>query len=498
MVPMSSTIFEAVGVSRAFGPVQALSDVTLGIRRGELHAVIGENGAGKSTLMNIFCGRLAPSRGVLRRDGSPIHFRSPIDAQAASIAMAPQEINLVPFLSVAENIMLGSQIADRLGRIDWKATRDQALSELTRLDESFDLDQPVGELPKAQQQLVQIARAVATKAEILIFDEPTAALTDREADKLFAFLRSFKAQGGAAFYISHRLDEILAIADTISVMRDGRLVATLDPRATGKAEMVRFMAGQEVAFGARKKRTINSSDIILEVRGLTRHGEFRDVSFDLRRGEVLGIAGLVGSGRTEIGRCLFGVTRRDAGTVLAFGEPLDPSHPADAIARGLVYLPEERKHDGIFPLLSIAENMTLPSHARFSNVWRMNFAEMIQQVEAYVRQVGIKVGSPGDAITTLSGGNQQKVILARWLLRGSKILFLDEPTRGIDVKAKSEIQRQFQELAAAGLSIIYVSSELQEVIDVADRILVIHEGEVKGIVDAKDTTQEHVLHLAMS
>ena len=187
-----------------------------------------------------------------------------------------------------------------------------------------------------------------------------------------------------------------------------------------------------------------------------------------------------------------------AGTVRAFGEPLDPSHPADAIARGLVYLPEERKHDGIFPLLSIAENMTLPSHARFSSVWRMNFADMIQQVEAYIRRVGIKVGTPRDAITTLSGGNQQKAILARWLLRGSKILFLDEPTRGIDVKAKSEIQRQFQELAAAGLSIIYVSSELQEVIDVADRILVIHEGEVKGVVDAEGATQEHVLHLAMS
>ena len=220
--------------------------------------MIGENGAGKSTLMNIFCGRLAPSRGVLKRNGSPILFRSPVDAQAASIAIAPQEINLVPFLSVAENIMLGSQIADRLGRIDWKATRDQAFGELTRLDESFDLEQPVGELPKAQQQLVQIARAVATKAEILIFDEPTAALTDREADKLFAFLRSFTAQGGSAFYISHRLDEILAIADTISVMRDGRLVKTLDPDATNKAEMVRHMAGQEVAFSARQKRPIDA------------------------------------------------------------------------------------------------------------------------------------------------------------------------------------------------------------------------------------------------
>ena len=288
----------------------------------------------------------------------------------------------------------------------------QAFGELTRLDESFDLEQPVGELPKAQQQLVQIARAVATKAEILIFDEPTAALTDREADKLFAFLRSFTAQGGAAFYISHRLDEILAIADTISVMRDGRLVETLDPRCDEQGGNGASHGGP----GGRLQRAPESArlmrnDVVLEVRGLTRHGEFQDVSFDLRRGEVLGIAGLVGSGRTEIGRCLFGVTRRDAGTVRAFGEPLDPSHPADAIARGLVYLPEERKQDGIFPLLSIAENMTLPSHARFSSVWRMNFADMMRQVEAYIRRVGIKVGTPRDAITTLSGGNQQKAIL---------------------------------------------------------------------------------------
>jgi ribose transport system ATP-binding protein len=495
---MSGAIFEAVDVSRAFGPVQALSHVSLALRRGEIHAVIGENGAGKSTLMNIFCGRLSPSAGELRREGAPVRFRSPIDAQAASIAIAPQEINLVPALTVAENVLLGAQPHDRSGRIDWAATNRLAGSEIARLDDSLDPGVLVEDLPKAQQQLVQIARAVATRARILIFDEPTAALTDREAERLFAFLRGFAAEGGSAFYISHRLEEILAIADVISVMRDGRLVATLDPRTTSKAEMVRHMAGQEVTLGMRDRRRIERDEVVLEVRDLTRSGEFEDVSFDLHRGEILGIAGLVGAGRTEIGRCLFGATRRDRGSVRAFGELLDPRHPADAIARGLVYLPEERKQDGIFPLLSVAENIALPSHARFSTLLRMSFGEMAQEVERYIREVGIKLGSPEDPITTLSGGNQQKAILARWLMRGSRILFLDEPTRGIDVKAKSEVQKQLQDLAAAGLSIIYVSSELQEVLDVSHRILVIHEGRVKGIVDADGTTQESLLRLAMS
>jgi ABC-type sugar transport system ATPase subunit len=491
-------VFEAVDVSRSFGPVRALADVSLGIRSGEIHAVIGENGAGKSTLMNVFCGRLQPDSGTLRRRGAPVRFRDPIDAQASSIAIAPQEINLVPALSVSENILLGAQVSDAVGRIDWPATRRRAAEELERLDDGIDPAQPAGRLPKAQQQLVQIARAVATSAEILIFDEPTAALTDREAAKLFHFIRAFRDQGGSAFYISHRLDEILAIADRVSVMRDGRLVAELDPRTTTKDEMIRHMAGREVVFADRQRRSLEAAATVLSVKGLSRRGEFSDVSFDLREGEILGIAGLVGSGRTEIGRCLFGVTRRDAGSVEVFGESLDPRHPADAIARGLVYVPEERKQDGIFPLLSIAENMTLPSYGRFSGLLGLRFQDMVREVERFVREVGIKIGDPRDLITTLSGGNQQKVILSRWLMRKSRILFLDEPTRGIDVKAKSEIQRQLAELASAGLSIIYVSSELQEILDIADRVLVIHEGLVKGIVPAEGATQEGLLQLAMS
>jgi ribose transport system ATP-binding protein len=490
-------VFGAQEVSRSFGVVQALSAVTLGIGAGEVHAVIGENGAGKSTLMNIFCGKLLPSAGTLVRDGAPVAFHSPLDAHRAGIAIAPQEVNLVPALSVAENVLLGAQAGGAAG-IDWRATRKRAVEALEKIDPSIDPDAAVSRLSKAQQQMVQIARAVATDARILIFDEPTAALTDREAGKLFAFIESFRARGGSVFYISHRLDEILLVADRISVLRDGKLVGELDPQSTDKDAMVRLMAGRAVSAERGAARPAPSGEVVLAVRGLTRPGEFRDVGFELRRGEILGIAGLVGSGRTELGKCLFGVTRASAGDVEVFGEPVKIRHPADAIARGFVYLPEERKHDGIFPLLSITENTAIATLDRFRGLLGLNFGEMVREVEDYVRRLRIKIGRPSDPITSLSGGNQQKVILARWLLRDSRILILDEPTRGIDVNAKFEIQALLRRLSDEGLSLIYISSELQEVLDVSDRILVMHEGRVKGIRNAGGETQESLLRLAMS
>ncbi len=495
---MSAPVLAAVDLAKRFGPVRALAQVSLGIKRGEILAIVGENGAGKSTLVNIVCGRLRPDAGTLMLDGQAVQFRSTVDAQRAAIAIAPQEIHLVPALSVAENILLGTQTHDGLGRIDWPATRRRAQAVLALLDDGIDLDLPAGQLSKPQQQLVQIARAAATAARILIFDEPTAALTDREAAKLFRFIKAFRERGGAVFYISHRLDEVRNLADRIVVMRDGQVVAELDSKTTTKSELVRHMAGQEMLVAERAARSQAGAETVLAVNGLTRAGEFQDVSFDLRKGEVLGIAGLVGSGRTELGRCLFGATRRQAGTVELFGQPFAPRHPAEAIARGFVYLPEERKQDGIFPLLSIAENMTLPSHRDFTAVLGLRFADMARAVERCVREARIKIGSPRDPITTLSGGNQQKVIIARWLMRQSHVLFLDEPTRGIDVNAKAEIQRELAALTDAGLSIIYVSSELQDILDIADRILVLHEGRVKGTVDAQGATQESLLRLAMS
>ena len=492
-------IFEAVDVTKSYGVVRALRGVSLGIRAGEVHAIIGENGAGKSTLMSLFCGKARPTTGELRRDGQPVHFQRPLDAQRAGISIAPQEINLVPDLTAAENIMLGAHRGGPFG-IDWKDTRETAARHLLTIDQSIDPRTRVADLSKAQQQLVQIARAAATSAEILILDEPTASLTSRETEKLFAYIESFRARGGAIFYISHRLDEILRLADRISVLRDGTFVTELDPATATKEDMVQAMAGRAIGKGNPAPHVqLESREIVLSVRGLTRHGEFEDVSFDLHRGEILGVSGLVGAGRTEVAKCIFGLTRADAGTVELFGEALTHRSPLTSIAKGLVYLPEERKQEGIFPLLSISENMAMPSLDRYTGLLRMRNAEMMKEVDGFVRRLGIKIGTTRDPITSLSGGNQQKVIIGRWLMQNARVLIMDEPTRGIDVAAKFEIQQELRRFTdREGLSIIFISSELEEVLDVSDRILVMHEGRVKGIPTAAQATQESLLQLAMS
>ncbi len=496
---MTQHIFEARDVAKSYGVVHALKGVSIGIGAGEVHAIIGENGAGKSTLMNIFCGRVRPSAGALFRDGEQVSFARPLDAQKAGLCIAPQEINLVPELTVAENIMLGAH-ETRGVAIDWRKTREKAVRHLLEIDDSIDPGVKVSELSKAQQQLVQIARAAATSARILILDEPTAALTSRETDKLFAYIRGFRAGGGSVFYISHRLDEILALSDRISVLRDGAYVGELDPRATSKDEMVSKMAGRIVGRGNPAPHAgVEKREVVLKVEGLTRHGEFEDVSFELHKGEILGVSGLIGAGRTEVAKCIFGLTRADRGTVELFGERLERRAPLDCIAKGLVYLPEERKQEGIFPLLSIIENMTMPSLDRFGGLLHMRTADMLREVDGFVERLRIKLGSPADPITSLSGGNQQKVIIGRWLMRNARVLIMDEPTRGIDVAAKFEIQNELRRFTdREGLSIVFISSELEEVLDVSDRILVMHEGRVKGIPTAASATQESLLQLAMS
>ncbi|MDQ0323736.1 ABC-type sugar transport system ATPase subunit [Pararhizobium capsulatum DSM 1112] len=495
---MNDVILEVQNIDKSFAGVHALADVSLSLRAGEVHAVIGENGAGKSTLMNIVSGKLAPDRGTLLRKGSAVTFANPRDAQRQGIAIAPQEINLVPGLSIFENIALGAQAGGGLGLINWRRTREAAISILHQIDDSIDPDCKAGQLSKAEQQLVQIARAVSTSAEILIFDEPTAALTARETERLFAFIRRFRENGNSIFYISHRLEEILALSQRITCLRDGCLVAELDTASTTKDEMVRHMAGRIVKPAPHRPPGSLPQETVLDVKRLTRKGEFADISFDLRRGEIVGIAGLIGSGRTELGKCLFGLKVADSGDVTVFGERVRLRHPADAIAKGLVYLPEERKQEGIFALLSISENMTISVFDRFRGFFGLRFPDMLREVETFVDRLKIKIGRPEDAITTLSGGNQQKVIIARWLLKNSRVLILDEPTRGIDVNAKAEIQGVLRDLTGSGLSIIYISSELQEVIDVSDRIVVMHEGRIRGTVNAAEATQESLLAIAMS
>jgi ABC-type sugar transport system ATPase subunit/ABC-type sugar transport system substrate-binding protein len=490
--------FEVRNVSKSFAGTQALKNVSLNVRAGQVHAVIGENGAGKSTLMNIICGKFPPTTGELARDGKVLSFRSPLDAHRAGIAMAPQELNLCPQLSVAENIVLGNQLGGALA-FDQKATRRYAEEHLAEIDDRIDPRSKVGELSAAAQQLVQITRATATRADILIFDEPTASLTDREAKSLFGFISRFRERGGAIFYISHRLDEILEYGDRISVLRDGAYITELDPRRTNKDEMVRHMAGRQfrksdLRAGARGSK----GETVLRVQGLTRKREFENVSFELHRGEVLGVSGLIGSGRTEFSKCIFGLTKADGGKIFVNGREVVHSGPADSIRNGLVYLPEERKKEGIFPILSVRENHCIAAFELFKKFFGLDRRSMIDSTKEYIRQIGIKTSRTETPIKNLSGGNQQKVIIARWLLKKCGILILDEPTRGIDVRAKFEIQSFLRQLTKEGLSIIYISSEMEEVLDVSDRIMVMHLGEVKGFVDADQATQEGLLGIAMS
>lgn len=495
---MPTPVFEARAVSKAFGPVRALSDVTITLNSGEIHSIIGENGAGKSTLMNIICGRLHPTSGELFIDGAPVQFHNPKDAQRQGIAIAPQEISLVPDLTVYENIMLGAQHSGRFA-IDWAKTRDEATRHLHEVDNSIEPRAKVSSLSKAQQQLVQIARAAATKARILIFDEPTATLTYREEEVLLAYIENLAREGRSAFYISHRLDEVRRLSHRITVLRDGVHVGELAPQEASREAMVRLMAGRPPKVGAQDIRPVSTASPILQVDGLTRAGEFSNVSFILRKGEILGVSGLIGAGRTEMAKCLFGVTRAQSGTIRLDGREVAFSGPYQAIKAGLIYLPEERKQEGIFPLLSIAENTALPTLDRFAGLLHLRNRDMMGEVVRLAAQMKAKFNSLKDPITSLSGGNQQKFIIARWLMRDAKILVMDEPTRGIDVNAKFEIQSVLRKLTEErGLSIIVISSEMEELLDVADRILVMHEGRVKGLVDRKDATQEGLLQMAMA
>lgn len=491
-------LIDARHISKTFGAVHALTDVSITLAPGEVHSVIGENGAGKSTLMGILCGRIRPTQGTLLVNGAEVHFHSPQDAQAHGIAIAPQEINLVPHLTVAENILLGAHRGSA-AHIDWKATLAEATRHLHEVDDGVDPRARVSQLSRAQQQLVQIARAAATRARVIIFDEPTATLTYRETDKLMGYIRRMTAEGRSAFYISHRLDEVRELSHRITALRDGAPVGCIGPEEASRERMVTMMAGRPARPNIAAPRDLSTRPPVLEVRNLTREHEFQDISFTLRKGEILGLSGLIGSGRTELAKCIFGLTRAQSGKVLLDGEETRFRSPLDAIGSGLAYLPEERKAEGIFPLLSIAENTALPSLDRFTGALRMRNREMLDEVGKLARQLKAKFSSLGDPISSLSGGNQQKFIIARWLMREARVLIMDEPTRGIDVNAKQEIQSVLRRLTdERGLSIVLISSEMEELFEVADRILVMHEGRVKGVKNRSEATQEGLLELAMS
>ncbi|WP_106241014.1 sugar ABC transporter ATP-binding protein [Allonocardiopsis opalescens] len=482
-------------MGKSFGRLHALRDVTLRLRAGEVHALVGENGAGKSTLVKTLAGVHRPDTGHVEVDGRPVRFTGPADARAAGVAVIYQEPTLFPDLSVAENIFMGRQPLGRLRRIDRAATRAAAAALFDRLGVRIDPDRPARGLSIADQQLVEIAKALSLDARVLVMDEPTAALSGVEVERLFAVVRSLRDGGAAVLFISHRFDEVFALCDRITVLRDGAHVSTDPVERLDTDTVVRAMVGREVAALFPKEET-EPGEVLLEVEGLSRAGVFSDVGFTVRAGEIVALAGLIGAGRSEVVRAVFGIDRYDSGTVRVAGRPLPPGRPAAAMAAGLALVPEDRRQQGLVMDLSVQRNAALTRRWALSRLgWLSGRAERAF-ARTWTERLRVKAPDPADPVATLSGGNQQKVVLAKWLATEPKVLIVDEPTRGIDVGTKAEVHRLLSELAGRGLAVLMVSSELPEVLGMADRVLVMHEGRLAADIPRSEADEESVMRAA--
>jgi ribose transport system ATP-binding protein len=487
-------LIEVRGLSKAFPGVQALVGVDLEIRGGEVHAIVGENGAGKSTLMKILAGIYQPDSGNLLLDGQPARLSGPRQAMALGIGMIHQELNLAPNLSVAENILLG-RAPTRLGLVDWRRLDLQTRSLLDRLGIDLDVRSTVEDLSVARQQMVEIAKALSLNARVIIMDEPTSALTERETATLFQIIGRLKAEGVAVVYISHRLEEIFRVADRVTVLRDGQLVGSSMVASTTPAQLIGMMVGRELT-ALYPKESAEIGAPVLEVRHLRRAGVLHGVSFVLRQREILGLAGLVGAGRTELVRAIFGADPIDGGEVLIDGKVVHIRGPREAIQLGIGFVTEDRKLHGLVLGMTVRENATLASLSDVSRFGLIDFARERTITSDYVRQLDIRTPSVEHEVNTLSGGNQQKVVLAKWLATRPRILILDEPTRGIDVGAKAEVHALMTRLAAAGVSILMISSELPEILGMSDRILVVRQGRISAEFTRQEASQEKILAAA--
>ncbi|UBU17478.1 sugar ABC transporter ATP-binding protein [Nonomuraea gerenzanensis] len=479
-------------VSKSFGAVRALQDVRLDLWPGEAHGLVGENGAGKSTLVKILAGAHAADAGTLTVDGKELRPTGPGDAQAAGIAVIYQEPTLFPDLSVAENIFMSRQPLRALRRIDARAMRNATAELFGRLGIHLDPDRPARGLSIADQQLVEIAKALAFDARILIMDEPTAALSGVEVERLFSVVASLRESGAAVLFISHRFDEIFALCQRVTVMRDGRWVSTGPAAELTVDELVRRMVGREVSSLYPKTDT-TAGRPRLEVRSLTRHGVFADVGFTVRGGEIVALAGLVGAGRSEVARAVFGVDRYDEGEVLVDGERLPRGDTAAAIAAGLALVPEDRRQQGLVMELSVERNATLTRRWSLSRLGLLFGGGERAAAREWSERLRVKTARLTDPVSTLSGGNQQKVVLAKWLSTEPRVLIVDEPTRGIDVGTKAEVHRLLSELAGQGVAVLMISSELPEVLGMADRVLVMHEGRLVADLPRTRADEESVM-----
>jgi rhamnose transport system ATP-binding protein len=480
------------GVSKSFGAVAALRDVRLELHGREVHGLVGENGAGKSTLVKILAGVHAPDRGTVTLDGRELVLAGPADARAAGIAVIYQEPALFPDLSVAENIFIARQPLRGLRRIDGAALRARTRDLFARLGVHLDPDRPARGLSIADQQLVEIAKALSFDARVVVMDEPTSALSGPEVDRLFSVARTLRDAGAAVLFISHRFEEIFALCQRITVLRDGHWISTDPAEALTVDSLVRRMVGRDISAMYPKSRA-SAGPARLEVRGLTRSGAFTDVTFTVHGGEIVALAGLVGAGRTEVIRAVFGVDRFDAGEVLVDGRRLRPGDTPAAIAAGLALVPEDRRAQGLVMDLSVARNLTLPRRWPLSRYGLLLAGAESRSARTWADRLRVKAARVTDPVSTLSGGNQQKVVLAKWLSTQPGVLIVDEPTRGIDVGTKAEVHGLLSRLAADGVAVLRVSSELPEVLGIADRVLVMHEGRLVADIPRAGADEQSVM-----
>ncbi len=484
-------------ITKRFGDVEVLRQVSFPLFAGEVHALVGENGAGKSTLVKILAGVHAPDGGSVLLDDQPVTLHNPAQAQRLGIAVIHQQPSLFPDLDVAENIYMGRQPLGAMGQVDWALMYREVNALLRRLDAHFDARTPVRSLSIADQQLIEIAKALSMTTRVLVMDEPTAALSGREVEDLFAIVRQLRAQGVAVLFISHRLEEIYDLADRVTVLRDGAHILTKPIGEVTQAELIRAMVGRDMS-ALFPKQTTTIGTVALEVRGLTRKGEFRDVSFQAHRGEILGFAGLVGAGRTEVARAIFGLEPLDAGEIVLDGQSVAIHTPADAMRHGIAYVPEDRYEHGLVRQFPIVTNVTMPIWRAVSN--RLGIVNTRREraiATDYFNRLQIRATGIEQLTQSLSGGNQQKVVISKWLATHPQVLILDEPTRGIDIGAKAEVHRLISQLAAEGIAILMISSELPEVLGMSDRILVMHEGKITGEFSRDDADQERIMAAAI-
>ncbi|OAK66947.1 D-xylose ABC transporter ATP-binding protein [Variovorax paradoxus] len=483
---------------KSFAGVRALDKAQFDLQPGEVHALMGENGAGKSTLMKVLAGVYSKDSGEVLLDGQPVDIDSPRAAQALGIGIIHQELNLMNHLSAAQNIFIGREPRGRLGLfIDEEAMRAETQRIFERMNLRLDPRTPVGELTVARQQMVEIAKALSFDSRVLIMDEPTAALNNEEVADLFRIIGQLKSQGVAVVYISHKMDELKRIADRVTVMRDGQYIATVPMAETPMDSLIAMMVGRRLTDVENEFPDTSGNEVVLEARGICRGTMVRNASFVLRKGEILGFAGLMGAGRTELARAVFGADRIDAGEVFVRGSKVSIRSPEDAVAHGIGYLSEDRKHFGLATGMDVETNIALPNMKRFLSMGMfIDQAAISAAGERYVKQLNIKTPSTQQQVRLLSGGNQQKIVIAKWLLRDCGVLFFDEPTRGIDVGAKAEIYRLLNALAEQGKAIVIISSELPEILRMSHRVLVMCEGRITGELAGREASQEKIMQLA--